>query len=213
MKKYVLLGCLLLSPLRASAEGQFGIELSPSISFGRVYTSPDNKGFGGASVSLASKVGFLFDYAFRDNYFVSTGLLLSFQQISIRNPQHNLDEEHALHYLQCPIGLKLYTSEVTLDTRLYVKFGGIFQILINHRNTHLPESVDDAFMQAFRRWGIAGTLGIGAEYDLSLTTSLFAGISYQLGLTNVVTEHRNDPPAPQLTGYSDLISIDVGLRF
>ena len=215
MKKYILLIVLLLGITVSHAQGRLGMHLSPGMSLNRVHTNPNNQCFSSAGAAFLFKIGAIYDYPIQENYYVSTGLLYSAQHLAIKNKKLSpgLLEAHALHYLQAPLLLKLYTSELTLDTRLYVVLGALGQLRVNARNTKLQGNLKKPFIEIFRRWGWAGSLGVGAEYDLSLSTSIFVGISYQYGLLSVIAQQAQYPPASRVMGYSDLLSIDLGVRF
>ena len=211
MKKYILLVGVLLSTTVARAQGKLGFKIAPCICFNRVYTNPPNKGFTSTGPFLRFKIGALYDYPLRDNCYVGTGLFYATQKISIMSP--DVEEAHELHYLQSPLLLKFYTSEITLDTRLYVALGFIGQIKVNERNSELKKGQPNSFIEAFHRWGLAGLLGIGVEYDTSLSTSLFAGLSYQPALVSVINAKNQNLCTAKVTNYSDLLSIDLGARF
>jgi hypothetical protein len=215
VKEYVLLAVLLLSVTAVHAQGRLSVQLSPGISLNRVHTNPNNQGFSSAGAAFHFKIGAICDYPIRENYYVSAGLLYSTQHLAIKNKKSSpsLLEAHALHYLQTPFLLKLYTSELTLDTRLYAMLGIVGQLKINARNTGLQENLQQPFIKTFRRWGCSGLLGVGLEYDLSLSTSIFVGFSYQYGLLSAIVQHAQHPPASRMMGYSDLLSIDLGVRF
>ena len=215
MKKYILLVTVVWGTTGAHAQGQLGIKVAPSIAFSRVHTSPNNAGFASTRASLRFKLGAIYDYPLRDNYYVSTGLLYSAQQVAIKNEKlvPSVQEAHELHYLQVPLLLKLYTSEITLDTRLYAALGAIGQLRVDERNIDLQEDQAKTFIEAFRRWGLAGLAGVGVEYDTSLSTSVFAGISYQRGLASVIDKQNQYLCTSKVMGYSDLLSIDLGIRF
>jgi len=215
MKKYILLAGLFLSTAVTHAQGRLGIQFSPSISYNRVYTNPNNAGFSSAGAAFRFKLGPIYDHLIQDNCYVSTGLLYLAQHFAIKNEKlsPNIREKHVLDYLQVPLLLRLYTSELTLDTRLYASLGVLGQIRVNARNTELQESRDKSFIEKFRLWGLAGLLGVGVEYNTSLSTSVFAGISYQYGLSSVIDKQAQNPSASQVIGYGDMMSIDLGVRF
>jgi hypothetical protein len=215
MKKYMLLVVLLLSTAATRAQGHLGVTLSPGISFNRVYTNPNNAGFASAGAAFGFRIGAIYDHPFKEHCYVSTGLLYIAQHVAIKNEALplNIIEAHALRYLQLPMLLKFYTSELTLDTRLYVTLGLLGQIKISERNTELQKSHEKPFLETFRRWSLAGLLGVGIEYNISLSTSVFTGISYQHGLSSVIDKQAQNPSVSQVMGYSDLLSIDLGIRF
>ena len=219
MKKYVLLVSLLLCATATHAQNRLGMKFSPGFAFSRAHTNPNNKGFVGKGSAFGLKIGALYDYCFKDSAYVSTGLFFTSQQLGIRNDdrdgslQRKVEEMYDLHYVQLPALLKLYTGELTLDTRLYVEIGIIGQLRVNERNTHLRRGQSETFIKEFRRWSIAGQLGVGVEYDINLFTSIFGGISYQLGMANVIKEQQEITDIPPVIGHCDIFSFDLGIRF
>jgi len=215
MKKCILLVSLLLGTVVAHAQGRLGIKMSPNISFNRVHTSPPNAGFSSAGSALRFKLGAIYDHPIQDNYYVSTGLFYSTQRVAIKNEEllPSIQEAHVLYYLQVPLLLKLYTSELALDTRIYVALGALGQIRVNERNIELQKNQQSPFIEAFRRWGFAGLLEIGVEYETGFSTSIFGGIGYQCGLSSVVNKHARGLSNHEVSSYSDLVSIDLGVRF
>ncbi|MEL6606942.1 MAG: porin family protein [Bacteroidota bacterium] len=213
MKKYVVLLTYLLSTTGLYAQGRLGMQISPAISFGRVHTEPNNSNFSSPGAKLRFRLGAIYDYTFQDNYNLSTGLFYATHQFSIKKEtQPQIEEAHELHYLQVPLLLKFYTSEITLDARIYAKLGITGQIKLTSRNTELKDGVE-VFIDDFRRWGLTGLVGAGVEYDTSFSTSIFAGISYQPGFVNIIGTKRQSTFSSQVLGYADLINIDLGARF
>ena len=233
MKKYILLFGILLHTGPVLAEGRIGIKFSPSISFARIHTNPNNLGFKTGGAALKLKLGATYDHSIRSNYWISTGAFFAFQRIIIKNSALSIQqdaqqtdqdaqkasstisihERHELQYVQIPLLLKLYTSELKLDLRIYVDLGFVGQIRFNDIKKIEQSNQTDLFIEKFRRWGLAGLIGAGFEYDLSLSTSLFAGISYQRGLSSIVEQQHEYKNIPKLIGYNDMVSLDMGVRF
>ena len=211
MKKYLLLILYFGGITYGLAQDQFGIKIAPILSFGRVHTNPDTTDFSSDDAALRLKLGTIYDMAIKDNYYLSTGLLFAAQQASIKNGILSIKEQHELQYLQVPLLLKFYTSEVRLDTRLYFELGPIGALKINDRATKL--TADKPFIQKFRVWGLSGLFGLGVEYSTSLFTSVFAGISYQRGLASMLGKQRNTDSVPKFFSYADFVSLDVGIKF
>ena len=213
MKKYTLLVGLLLGTVASRAQGQLGIKVSPSVSFNKMYTSPPDIGFYPGRKALCFKLGATYEFPIQNNYCVDTGLFYATQCVSIKREVSSIKEEHLLCYLQVPLLLKLYTNELTLDTRLYVALGTLCQLRINEENTELQKSQKNPFIETFRLWGFAGLLEIGVAYDVGLSTSIFGGISCQYGLSNAVDRHTPTPSNNTVKSYGNLLSIDLGIRF
>lgn len=210
MKKYILLLIYLWGTTSLYAQGRLGIQLAPVVSFGRAYTEPNDKGFTSKGFFLRPKVGVTYDHPFQGNYNLSTGLLYMTHHFALKNEKlsSQIQESHELYYLQVPVLFKPYTSEIVLDLRMYAQLGVVGQLLLTSRNTELASSTQAA-INGFNRLALAGLLGMGVEYDTSFSTSVFAGISYQWGLTSLIKSEQS----PRLMGYADLISINLGARF
>lgn len=212
MKKYLLISIFSAITTHNFAQEQISIKISPGLSYGRVHTDPDTASFKSDGIALRGKLGAIYDWPIKENYYLSTGAFFVAKQISIKkNDPSYLKEQHEIQYLQVPVLLKLYTSEVILDTRLYVEFGITGAIKINDRVTNLVGN--EQFVTKLRRWEIGGVIGCGVEYNFSLFTSVFAGISYQPAFSSMLLEQRDSNTFPKLFGYADLITIDVGIKF
>ena len=111
-KKYFLPLCFLLTcnHILTFAEDQISIFISPGISFGHVHTNPDNVGFQSNKVGFGGKIGALYDWNIKNNYYLCSGLVFVLQQVGFENGKkqtHQVEEQHKIEYLQVPILLKL----------------------------------------------------------------------------------------------------------
>lgn len=201
------------------AAGRLGVALAPNLTWSGVYASPDKTNFSSPGVALRCKLGAIYDYPIRqDRYYISTGLFFAPQRIAVKNqnmsPDPDVQEKHALPYFQLPLLLKLYTSELKLDTQLYVSFGLLGKLRIGARNTELSSSRNKAFIQSFRRWGLAFSLGGGVEYNLGLFTSIFGGIHYQCDLTNVIdaVQSTSVTSSVSVIGHTQAVVVELGVR-
>jgi hypothetical protein len=212
MKKYLLILFFSAIATYSFAQEQISIKISPGLSYGRVHTDPDTANFKSDGMALRGKLGAVYDWLIKENYYLSTGAFFVAKQISIKKDDiSNLKEQHEIQYLQVPVLLKLYTSEIMLDTRLYVEFGITGALKINDRVTNLVGN--EQFVTKLRRWELGGIIGCGVEYNFSLFTSVFAGISYQPAFSSVFLDQRDISTFPKLFGYADLITIDIGIKF
>ena len=134
------------------------------------------------------------------------------KRAAIKNEVLNISEEHKLQYLQVPILLKLYTSEITLDTRLYFKLGGLIELKIEERAATVADP-SKSFIEKFTPLDVAFLLGAGIEYDISPPTSLSIGISYQRGLVNAIKSQASIPGVPKVIYKNDFLSLDLGIGF
>jgi hypothetical protein len=216
MKKYLLfVCCLLVSTKVVLAQNQLGVKVAPGLSYNRLHTNPDTTNLAPDGFGMNLKLGLIYDHCIKDNYYLSTGLLFAMKGFSLQNKNpdpniRNLKEAHALQYLQVPLLFKLYTGELALDTRIYVELGPVGAIKINERVSRLGS--DQAFIKKFKPWELGGILGAGVEYKISLFTSLFAGLSYQIGLSSALDKQDNLVNIPLIDGYNDYINLEIGIK-
>lgn len=215
MKKPILLIGILLSTLTVHARGRLGVQVSPGLSFNGMHTTVRYEGYTPWGVGVRLKVGALYDYVFLKDYCVSTGLYYLNQRIGLKNVNANPSKEeiYALQYFQIPLLVKLYTPELVLDTRCYVSLGAAIQIKAGVRNTRLHGQQKQPSIESFSRWNAVGLLAAGVEYDLFPLMSVFGGISYQHGISNVIDSQFKGLSQYSLVGYGHFLSIDLGIRF
>jgi len=191
-------------------QGLFAFKVAPALSFNRVHTDPDTAHFESDGVGVRGIIGVAYDFPIKENYYFSTGLTFMAKQISFKNNAIQLKEQHEVQYLQVPILLKLYTSEIALDTRIFFDLGFSIALKINDRVTQLE---GNQLIQKLSFFQIGGVLGCYVEYNVSLVTSFFGGISYQPTLNSAFSEQAKDSNLQKLFGYSDLVCLELGIRF
>ncbi|MEL6539244.1 MAG: outer membrane beta-barrel protein [Bacteroidota bacterium] len=214
MRRYGLLLLLIWSPIQAWAYGQLGIKVAPGVAFSRVYAQNNNVGFSSSGANIKFQAGVMVDYSllFRDNYFLSTGLYVAGNRVSVNHNKQPVSEKHQLQYFQVPLLVKLYTSEIALDVRLYVEIGPVLGIRIKSPVSYIKEG-KQALARDFRWIMCSGLMGIGIQYDTSLCTSLFGGLSYQGAWTSALRSQNNRLRLPKIDIYNDMISLVVGVKF
>ena len=180
-----------------------------------MHASLKSEDLSSAEAVFGIRLGAVYDYLIQENYYISTGMSYSLQHVAIKNKISSpaIHEQHALRYLQIPLLLKLYTSELMLDTRLYAAIGVIGQLNVGDSKTTLHDSQTTLFIESLRRWGLAGLLGVGVDYATSLSSRVFVGMSYQCGISNVIAQQAQHVSVSKVTSYSDLLSIDLGVIF
>ena len=215
-QRYILLWLLVGSAVPTHAQSRLGVKLAPGIAYNSTYAHKNNTGFASKGMGLKFKIGVTFDYNLpiqdKDNYYFSTGLCISGQRTSINHGEKSVDETHQLQYLQVPLLLKLCTSEVRLDTKLYVELGPVIGVRIKQPVSAM-EGDQEALAKDFSRMVVSAIMGIGAEYDTGLSTSLFAGLSYQAGWTSALSSQNESFELPEVSVYNNIISLVLGVKF
>jgi hypothetical protein len=209
MKKLFLLIISLIITVKAYSQTQIGLKVAPAISFNRVDESSEGLSANTNGTEFKLRFGPFVDLELKENYYFNTGLLFVSKKVGLaltdQLTNETYDETYAVHYLQIPVTLKLYTEEVGLDQKLYFQIGGTADI-----KTHVNQPEENVLIEKFRFADITALLGAGYEYSFGLQTRFFAGIMYQRGLLNVVQEALTEE---SFSIKNDLIALEFGIKF
>jgi hypothetical protein len=215
MKKLFIFTVLIVFLANAASNAQedrkirFGLNAAPSIA----WLKAQEKSVKGDGLSLRFKYGLVFDYKFADNFWFGTGLDITYlggslnyqypafikeDEVSSTNNSNYIKVNSASYtaqYLELPLTVKMKTNEINnmvyfaqvglnngfrLDAK--TKFGSFNKV----------KTLNDAALIR-----IAINISGGVEYNLTGTTSLLLGITYNNGFTNL------------LSGSSDFVKIDL----
>jgi hypothetical protein len=218
MKK-ILLALLLLGATAgtASAQVEIGIKLSPSIAYLRA-DAPSQYNFQSEKIKLGIGGGLVVDYFFGQNYAFGTGLQLTSKggTVSYQANTTTQDNEQkiSLQYLEIPLTVKLFTNDITTDTKLYFQLGGKIGGLVAARidGEKFYEFSGQKSSKNFIIPDAALLGGFGAEYQVGQSTKVFAGLSYHHGLANVDRYIKNNG-APGATLKNGEVALDLGIKF
>ncbi len=188
-----------------SAHERLGVRVSPlCLSRNSILNPPGSNSFVTKGYSLVQGLGATLDYALQEHYYVGTGASLVYKQVAV-NMEGADAKKYMLQWVQIPVTMKLYTSEITLDLRGYAEVGGVFEYKMSD---NLGTTSEEG--KRFKPYAGSVILGVGMEYDTSLSTSFSVGISWQKGISNVV-EHVGNSGGGKV--YNNLWGIDLGAKF
>lgn len=217
MKKsiFVFIAPFLLLSTPVLSQTEIGLTLSPSLSANRVSTG-DNSGSvkpDAARIKLA--FGAYADFFLKENYYLSSGITLTPKTAGIKYVSATAGptvESFRLQYLQIPLTLKLYTNEVALDKRIFVQLGLLNEIKINEKRRSQNAAISgNEVIGGFKFFDFSALLRGGLDFRIGYDTSVFAGISYTRGLTNVLIDYSY--PDTSINIKNDLVSLDFGIKF
>ncbi len=221
MKKAFLLCCILFLSITSYSQVKLGLKFAPGFSFNRV--AADDKAavdFKGNGLGIRFIAGPEVYFLIGDNAAFVTGVWFSSRRVGIKyvGSGTSTKETYNLQYISLPAYLKLYTNEIATDMKVYFNVGGSFDIKI--KDNVIKTDLTDAYITKWRPIDATILLGTGIQLQMGESTFLLAGISYNRGLINAASKRRFDVPDtngntidPKLKINTDLISLDLGLRF
>jgi opacity protein-like surface antigen len=219
---------------------RFGIHLSPT--FARMNTS--DKLIEAAGTNLGAKIGVSFDKFFTNNYAFSSGINFSFNQGgTIQNgydqgvfwPKSDLSAvlydtvaqnaklHYRLSYVEIPVALRLIGGSSTDNPlRYYVEPGiaiGFLSKAIGDIKGATNSTTDEDIKADVKKAMLSLAIGAGAEYEIAENLTLFGGLHYQRGVTDITSDNATVKLAngtfkkDNSKATTGVISIKVGVYF
>ncbi|WP_159451937.1 porin family protein [Hymenobacter roseosalivarius] len=219
MKK-ILLALLVLGTTvgTASAQVEIGIKLSPSVAYLRA-DAPQQYSFKSEKSKLGIGGGLVVDYFFGQNYAFGTGLQLTSKGGTVSYQANIVTQDNeqkiSLQYLEIPLTVKLFTNDITTDTKLYFQLGGKIGGLVAARidGEKFYQSGGEKSSKHFIIPDAALLGGFGAEYQVGQSTKVFAGLSYHHGLANVDRYFEKTLNFNDVSLKNGEVALDLGIKF
>ncbi len=193
-------------------EYRIGITVGPSVSYVRTATESASTNIDRESSELKFLLGAFVDIQFKENYFFHTGVNFATRstKINVTDPVffsgNRIAAEYDHEYLQIPLLLKLYTNEVTLDTKVFFNLGLVPEVRLNTSSNNV------AAVTEFQHLDLTGNFGGGLERAIGIQTSLFAAINYNIGFLNQVKE-QSPALSDEIVIKNNLIALEFGIKF
>lgn len=209
MKKWVICFLCCFVSFFCLAQVNIGLQVSPSLSFSRLQETSDSADLSSTGVGGKLQAGIFSDFLITNSYYFSTGIFFVPKRIALQDKgTPSVEEVYHLQYIQVPLMLKLFTDEITLDTRIYFQTGLTGDVKINEK----AGGSEPAYLGNFRTFDASWIIGAGLEYRIGYTTTLFGGISYRRGLINTIAQPLQ-PLNGDLSMKADFVSLDLGVKF
>ncbi|MBK8041820.1 MAG: outer membrane beta-barrel protein [Haliscomenobacter sp.] len=217
---------------------RFGFQLSPSFSWMNTNDTRINR----SGTNLGMKLGMLAEYYFRENYAFSTGIGFAFNHggtllfeyggsywknsnlgSSLDTLPDGVKLKYNLQFVEIPATIKMRTREFGY-LRYFLEPGITIGLRSQARGSITGRGIgDQADKFDIRRdvnglnlaWGMGG----GVEYSLTETTSLVAGLGFQVGFADITEDKGTvfDPDrGNQLEnskGKVSALTLKLGLMF
>jgi len=210
MKRFIFVIVIFLGATEAYSQVRIGLQLSPTISSNRIETQSDLYSLKNDGSKLKFKFGMITDFMLTDNYYFSTGLLYTPKRVAVIATEQpdvrTLTEQYDLQYLQIPLTMKLYTNEITLDTKLFFNLGATAEVAISEKFDK-----DNEVIENFKFFDTSLLLGAGIERKIGTNTAVYIAFVYNRGLINPIADALDI--GEKIIMKNDLVSLDLGIKF
>ena len=224
----ILAALLLLCGFAANAQDskfKLGIRFAPSIAFNRVTDLDDNDGISysknGAGVRFSG--GLIGDFYFAKNYAFYTGFWFTATRSGLKYQTNEGSGKSVttLQYIQLPLAIKLFTSEIATDTKLYFVIGTTVGWKIAEKQKEFESSLSEMKKpernKAYSNTDFGLLLTAGAEMKMAESTILFGGLSYNRGLNDAASKDgvfvNGRSSSDQYAVNNMLLSLEIGIKF
>lgn len=232
MKKLALIICFLAAVGSANAQDKkvrLGLKLYPSLAWNRA-NIPSNLDVTKMGIKPKFGLGVIVDYYLGDNYALGFGANYTTKGVGFSfntNPLGKGEIKYSLQYVELPVTLKLFTNEISDDMVLYFQLGGSINVNIQSKATYSFTNPGSGPLTSvtFDETGsgnkifrpeLSGVISAGVEKNMSASTTIVIGATYNRGLTNIIRANKGYLASYGLDGLkilNDYIGIDVGLKF
>lgn len=233
MKNTIILTLLILI-LSSTAFSQvkpfrFGVKVSPNIA----WISPDSKDYEKDGSALGFSWGFMADISLTENYFVKTGFNIDYMNAKLKYPHQmkleessdvytsgSLERKYNLRYLELPITLKMRTNKFgNIAYWGEMGFGGYFNLKAKSQDDFIPDGSENVFSfeddikddVSFMR--ASAIVGAGIEYFVDESTSLLVSMSFNNGLSNVLSGKNTIDESIKQRGQLYYFQLNIGILF
>lgn len=184
-----------------------GLKVMPNMAFNRLEDMEDEDPYQLDNNSLGVRfgLGVMADYFMGDNYALNMGLNFLVKRASTKysfidggvpfggddNPfGSEMIVTHNIQYVQLPVGMKFYTNEVMLDSKIYFNVAGTIDIKVAENMIEAPDAYKRAYEYEnhYRPLDFGAILAIGGEMELGSSTKAFAGFFYNRNFLSIVRD-------------------------
>lgn len=220
--------CFVIQGLQAQKKFQLGMLLSPSTGWiksnGENISSDGNK--------LGFNFGLFGDFNFSENYSFSTGfsIINTGGEINVFDSDPAIKDRSIadiqLRYIQIPLTLKLKTNQIGYIT-YYGQFGLGMAInyharadvkAIDANNQTIASSSNVDFKDEVNLFRASMLINVGAEYNLSGSTSIILGLGFDNGFTSIFDKKSSSFEGPNkesrdVKAINNLLLLNLGVIF
>ena len=181
---------------------QLGFTASPT--FGWLSTSASNT-IKSDGLRTGFTYGVLGDIAFSNNYYFSSGLMVTTVNSNVKSIATPVQPNTAykIQYLEVPLTLKLKSNEIQ-NRKFYGQFGLDANVKLSAKETVEGKNAED-ISKRVNLFRLGLIIGGGAEWKVAENMSLLTGLSYNNGFTDVFDGSER--------AKNSYVSINLGMFF
>lgn len=204
----------------SSSKFHFGIKAQPALAWFRI-DAPDESNVKSDGLPFGFGYGLITDFGFTDRYSFSTGLEVAYRGGKTKYTYQDIlgatrveEKKYSLQFIELPITLKLRTNEIGYMT-YFLQVGvapgyairSRAEIKLNDKVVASHADVSDDINE----FNLSMIIGAGAEYNISGSTSLLFGLTFNNGFLDVIDDSAFDNYT--VKGYSNYLALTVGVLF
>ncbi|MBI9036873.1 MAG: PorT family protein [Bacteroidales bacterium] len=236
MKKIIFLTSLIVILFLEANYAQikpykFGFRLAPNIS----WLSPDSKYYSNNGSDMGFSWGFVSDISLTENYFFQTGFNISsfnakleypdkiFVEVENDSMDGKIYRNYKLRYIEIPALIKMKTNPYKKFS-FYGLIGFNFGFNIRsqaedrfeYENVYdetKTENFEDDIKDDLNFFKLSLNVGVGVEYEIYQSTVIFAGISFNNGVTNILKGYNTRFPDVKQKAIPYSLDFNFGVIF
>ena len=207
MKKALLFLIVVSATFSTIAQGvKFGIQFAPHVSTNRIKDQVEEFKIDKSGSSMRFSAGPVLDIFLLDNVAFSTGLWFSNKRAAVEFAQEitgaALTSQYTLHYMQLPVSIKMMVNEIAGKWRPYVQVGTTIELKVSEKiGNDIAEKFEQARDEGFAKFYDLGLMiALGTEMNVFSSNSVFAALTYNRGLLNVMRGGFQGAMVKEVTG-------------
>ena len=223
MKTRFILLCVLIFFVFTEINAQekkvaLGLGISPTVN----WMKTKSEGLTSDGSKIGFKYGLMADFNFGENYALATGIFINnsggkIQALEVIDSlEKSVSYNIKLQSIEIPLTLKMKTKEIGY-LKYYGQFGFSPQLIINSsadievdgqekkKNVDMQNRIADL--------DLALVLGIGIEYNVSGTTNLVIGVSYQNGFIDMLQGSADGFNEVEKKASTNQIALNLAVLF
>jgi hypothetical protein len=226
MRDKILLICLFailaLQGFSQEKGFRFGIKVAPNIA----WIAPDAEGYENDGSVMGFSAGFIADIGLADNYSINTGINYDYLNGKLKFPfattadTGTMYRKYNLRYVELPLTIKMrtnkfgdiaYFGELGVGTAFNVRAKSQDEFKLDNGAVISDDDNDVSKEIALVKESLI--IGAGAEYFIDESTSLFLQLTFNAGLTNILTGNNSRSTDISQKGKLYDLQLSIGVLF